>query len=50
MWRVLKFIGWILVGLVFLAVAREGWQQLVLAVLAVPAVLFIWGALGGSDL
>ena len=43
--RILKIIGLILLGLVVLAVAREGWTQLLLGGLAVLAAVFIVGAL-----
>lgn len=45
MLRVLKIAGWIFLGLVVLAIAREGWEQLVLTGLAVLAAVFIVGAL-----
>jgi high-affinity Fe2+/Pb2+ permease len=49
LWRVLKIAGWTLLGLVFLAVAREGWEQLLLAGLGVLGFAFLLGALGFGD-
>jgi hypothetical protein len=48
MWRVLKIVGWSIVGLVVLAIAREGWQQVILAVTGVLFAVFCWGALFGD--
>lgn len=39
MWRVLRIAGLVLLGLVILAIAREGWQQGLLALLGIG---FIW--------
>lgn len=48
--RSLKIIGVVLLGLVVLAVAREGWTQLLLGGLAVLAAVFIVGGICDGDL
>ena len=48
MWRVLKISGWVVLGLVALAIAREGWTQIALAVTGVIFAAGVYGALFGD--